>query len=141
MILTNPDQWDSEALNTVIAYRRGPKQVWDNSVIESPWLNLMRNSLNAQIWSWKHPDFLMVSATHGTAHLVLYDQTIWDRNTIFDIILTNGKFISNTLIDVPKAATHDPSNFNDPSGVFSPAANSVTVLQNRRGVEMLISCS
>src|ERR1700722_585249 len=78
-ILTSPDQWDSEALNAVIAYRGGPKQVWDNTVIESPWLNLMRNSLNAQIWSWKHTDFLAVSATHGTAHLALYDQTIWDK--------------------------------------------------------------
>lgn len=71
----------------------------------------------------------MVSATHGTAHLALYDQTIWDKYNLASF--TNGRFASNTLIDVPKAATHDPRNFNDPSGVFSPAANSIAVLQNR----------
>jgi hypothetical protein len=136
MILTSPDQWDSEALNAVIAYGGGPKQVWDNTVIDSPWLNLMRNALNAQIWSWKHPDFLAVSATHGTAHLALYDQTIWDKYNLSSF--TNGKFASNTLIDVPTAATIDPSDFNNPSGAFSPAANSITVLQ-RRGV-VFIGC-
>src|ERR1700692_3159338 len=136
MILTSPEQWDSEALNVVIAYRGGPKQVWDNTVIESPWLNLMRNALNAQIWSWKHPDFLAVSATHGTAHLALYDQTIWDKYNLASF--TNGKFASNTLIDVPAAATIAPSAFNNPSGAVSPAANSITVLQ-RRGV-VFIGC-
>jgi hypothetical protein len=46
MILTHTDEWDSEALNAVIAYRGGPKQVWDNTIIESPWLSVMRNALN-----------------------------------------------------------------------------------------------
>jgi hypothetical protein len=29
----------------------------------------MRNALNAEIWSFRHPDFLAVSVTHGTANL------------------------------------------------------------------------
>src|SRR6266404_4035818 len=69
MILNDPDQWDHAALSAVIAYRGAPKQVWDNTEISSPWLNLMRNALNSQVWSFRHPDFLVVSATHGTAHL------------------------------------------------------------------------
>jgi len=90
MILTEPDQWDHEALDAVMAYRPNPKQVWDNTEIGSPWLNLMRNALNAQIWSFKHPDFLSVSATHGTAHLALYDQSMWDK---YDLAtLAGGKF-------------------------------------------------
>jgi hypothetical protein len=28
------------------------KQVWDNTGIASPWLNVMRNSLNTQVWSF-----------------------------------------------------------------------------------------
>ncbi len=136
MILTSPEQWDSEALDAVLAYRGGPKQVWDNTVIESPWLNLMRNALNAQIWSWKHPDFLVVSATHGTAHLALYDEMIWDKYKLSDV--TKGKFASNTLINVPAAASVAASDFNNPAGVFSPADNSITVLQ-RRGV-VFIGC-
>src|ERR1700688_247453 len=54
MILNNPAQWDHEALTEVLSYRPVPKQVWDNSDIGSPWLNFMRNSLNSQIWSFKH---------------------------------------------------------------------------------------
>ncbi len=68
MILTTNDLWDSEALNAVIHYKGTRKQVWDNTDINGPWLNLMRNALNAQVWSWKHPDFLAVSATHSLAH-------------------------------------------------------------------------
>ncbi|MEJ0095915.1 MAG: hypothetical protein WDN46_21655 [Methylocella sp.] len=66
MILTTPDQWDHEALSEVIAYQPFPKQVWDNTDIGGPWLNLMRNSMNAQIWSFKHAEFLAVSNTHGS---------------------------------------------------------------------------
>jgi hypothetical protein len=62
-------------------YEEPVKQVWDNTVLDSPWLNLMRNSLNAQIWSFKHPDFLAVSASHGSAHFALYDDTICAKSS------------------------------------------------------------
>src|ERR1700716_12975 len=57
MILNNPAQWDHEALTEVLAYRPAPRQAWDNIDIAGPWLSLMRNTLNTQIWSFKHPDF------------------------------------------------------------------------------------
>jgi hypothetical protein len=79
MILNDPEQWDAEALKAVIAYPSPYKQVWDHTDLGGSWLNLMRNSLNAQIWSFKHPDFLVVSATHGSAHLALFDDAIWDK--------------------------------------------------------------
>jgi len=79
MILDHPDQWDDVVLREVIAYRAARKQVWDNTDIRSPWMNLMRNSLNAQVFSFGHPDFLVVSATHGSAHLALFDQDMWDK--------------------------------------------------------------
>src|ERR1700726_3917763 len=66
MILDHPDLWDDIALKEVIAYRGTPKQVWDNTEIGSPWMNLMRNSINAQVFSFGHRDFLTVSATHGS---------------------------------------------------------------------------
>jgi hypothetical protein len=69
MILTNPEQWDHEALSESLAYKPVPKQAWDSTDIAGPWLNLMRNALNAEIWSFRHPDFLAVSVTHGTAKL------------------------------------------------------------------------
>ncbi|MGC9269427.1 transcriptional initiation protein Tat [Acidiphilium sp.] len=130
MILTNSDEYDSEALHLLLTYSGGPKQVWDNTVLASPWLNLMRNSMNAQIWSFKHPDFIAVSATHGSAHMALYDAYIWDK---YFTKFTGGKIKSNTWLETPPAAKANPADYNNPMGVFSPADNSIAVLQ-RRGV-------
>jgi hypothetical protein len=136
MILTKTDQWDAEALDAVIAYPSPHKQVWDNTEIGGSWLNLMRNSLNAQIWSFKHPDFLAVSATHGSAHLALFDDAIWDKYKLGK--LAGDKFTSNTLTKLPAAANADAKNFEDAQGVFSPADNSIPVLM-KRGV-VFLSC-
>ena len=134
MILTTPDQWDSVALDAVIAYAPTPKQVWDNTDIASPWLNLMRNSLNAQIWAFKHPDFLAVSATHGSAHLALYDQAMWEKYNLAK--MAGPTFKRNTLILERPAAKANAADYEDASGVFSPDDNSIPALQ-RRGVVFL----
>jgi hypothetical protein len=131
MILNHPEQWDHEALTEVLAYRPAPRQAWDSIDIGSPWLSLMRNTLNTQIWSFKHPDFLAVSVTHGTAHLALYDQAMWDKYQLTG--LAGEKFKTNTLIIEQKAAAADPANYEDPAGVFSSEDNSIPALM-RRGV-------
>jgi hypothetical protein len=131
MILNDPNQWDRAALSEVISYRGAPKQVWDNTGIASPWLNDMRNSLNTQVWSFSHPDFLVVSATHGTAHLALFGPAIWEKYQLAK--LTGGKFQSNTLVAKQKGAAADPKDYENPEGVFSPHDNSIPALQ-RRGV-------
>src|SRR5262252_3486481 len=59
MILEREDDWDHEALAELLAYRGGPKQLWDNKDLGGPWLNLMRNNLNVQIYSFKQPNFLI----------------------------------------------------------------------------------
>src|SRR5712664_2443683 len=121
MILNNPEQWDHEALMEVLSYRPAPKQVWDNTEIGGPWPNMMRNALNSQIWSFKHPDFLTVSMTHGTAQLALYDQALWDKYQLAR--LAGEKFKTNRLIVELKAATAEPANYEDPMGPFSGADN------------------
>src|SRR5579872_7485812 len=63
MLLESEDDWDQQALAELLAYRGGPKQIWDNKDLAGPWLNLMRNNLNVQIYSFKRPDFLIISAT------------------------------------------------------------------------------
>jgi hypothetical protein len=136
MILTQREQWDYEALDAIIAYAGGPKQAFDNTELDGPWLNLMRNSMNAQVWSWKHPDFLCVSATHGTAHLALYDDYIWTKYDFSK--LTMGKFASNTLADVPRAGSADPGDYQKADGAFSPEDNSIRILQRRGAV--FIAC-
>ncbi len=131
MILNNQEQWDHEALAEVLSYRPAPRQAWDNSDIGRPWLNLMRNALNSQIWSFKHPEFLTVSVTHGTALLALYDQTMWDKYQLTR--MAGEKFKTNTLIIEQKAAAADPANYEDPAGAFSGEDNSILALM-RRGV-------
>lgn len=136
MILTRPEEWDAEALAAILAYKGGPKQAFDNTVLEGPWLNLMRNSMNAQVWSWKHPNFLCVSVTHGTAHLALYDDFIWEKYQFAK--LTKDKFESNTLARLPAAAASDPLDIQKADGLYSSAANSIPVLQRRGAV--FIAC-
>src|SRR6266446_10751 len=131
MILTNPEQWDHEALAEILAYKPVTKQAWDSTDIAGPWLNLIRNALNAQIWSFKHPDFLAVSVTHGTANLALYDQAMWDKYQLAS--LAGELFKTNTLIIEQKAAAADPANYEDPAGPFSGEDNSIPALM-RRGV-------
>src|ERR1700737_2042626 len=93
MILNDPEQWDHEALTEVLSYGAAQRQVWDNTAIGGPWLNLMRNALNSQIWSFRHPDFLAVSVTHGSALLALYDQAMWDKYRLTR--LAGDKFRTN----------------------------------------------
>src|SRR6266404_1583670 len=132
MILNHPDQWDHAALSEVIAYRGAPKQVWDNTRIAGPWLNDMRNSLNTQVWSFAHPDFLVVSATHGTAGLALFGPAIWKKYQLAK--LTGGKLQSNTLVAEQKGAAADPKDYEYPEGVFSPRDTSIPALQQRGAV-------
>lgn len=132
MILTEPDQWDHEALTEVLNYEPAFKQAADNTEIGGSWLNGIRNTLNAEIWSFKHPDFLAVSATHGPAQLALYDQVTWDKYKLTR--LAGEKFKTNTLIEDTKAASADPGNFQDPAGVYSPANASIPALMQRGAV-------
>jgi hypothetical protein len=128
MILDHSDLWDDTALKEVIVYRGARKQVWDNTDIGSPWLNLMRNSINAQIFSFGHRDFLAVSATHGSAHLALFDQDVWDKYRLAE--MAGGDFKTNTLI-VEKPGPSQLSDFEDPKSVFGPVGGTIPALQSR----------
>jgi intracellular sulfur oxidation DsrE/DsrF family protein len=131
MILNSPEQWDHEALSEVLAYKPAAKQVCHNTDIGGFWLGVMRNTLNGQTWSFRHPDFLVVSATHGTALLALYDQAMWDKYGLAK--LAGNGFEKNTLIVDRPAASADAASYEDPHGVFSGENNSIPALQ-RRGV-------
>ena len=131
MILTTPDQWDAAALDIVLASRAEPRQVWNNTEINSFWLTVMRNALNTQVWGFRHPDFLVVSATHGSAGIALYDQAAWDKYDIAKLV--KGKLASNTLIVEKAIDRHD---FEDPNGLFSASGDSIPTLQRRGAVFM-----
>jgi hypothetical protein len=132
MILQHPDFWDDEALKEIIAYRGTHKQVWDNTDLAGPWLNLMRNSLNAQIFSFGHKEFLAISATHGTAHLALFDQAMWDK---YELATLASKFKTNTLA-VLKPASAAFAQGEDPKSVFGVEGDTIPALQERGVVFM-----
>ena len=134
MIVERPDQWDHAALMEVLGYRGGPRQVWDNTDLGGPWLNLMRNALNAQVWAFGHPDFLVVSATHGAAHLALFDQAAWDKYGLARF--AGAAFPANTLIAAKPAQSKDANDHELPDGAFSSHDNSIAALQ-QRGVVFL----
>jgi intracellular sulfur oxidation DsrE/DsrF family protein len=131
MILTEREHWDHEAFDAVVAYRPSPRQAWDNTDLGGPWLQVMRNSLNTQIWGFNHPDFLVVSTTRGSALLALYDQSMWDKYQLAKH--AGDKFKTNTLILEQEGATADPADVQNPSGVYSSANSSIPALM-RRGV-------
>jgi hypothetical protein len=131
MTLENEDDWDHEALAELIAYRGGPKQIWDNKDLAGPWLNLMRNNLNVQIYSYKSPDFMIVSATHASAHLAMYDQAMWDKYQLTK--LAGPAFTANRFIVEQRAASSDPKDRNQ-EVAFSPSDNSIPALQRRGAV-------
>ncbi|MGO8737293.1 thiosulfate dehydrogenase [Rhodoblastus sp.] len=134
MILTDKNYWDHEALAEVLSYRGAPKQTWDNTDLASPWLNGMRNALNAQVFGFRRPNFLVVSATHGTAHLALLDQAMWDKYQLAK--LAGDKFPKNVFIAEQPGASADAKDFENAEGVFSGHNVSIPALM-RRGVVFL----
>jgi hypothetical protein len=133
MILDTPDLWDAEALDAIIAYRGSGKQVWDNTEIGSPWLNLMRNSLNVQVFSFRHPDFLEVSATHSSAQLALYGQAMWHK---YQLATMAGDSLKINTLTEAKQVPADTAAHEDPNSVFGPAGNTIPALQQRGVVFM-----
>jgi intracellular sulfur oxidation DsrE/DsrF family protein len=133
MILDKPDLWDAEALDAIIGYRGSMKQLWDNTEIGSPWLNLMRNSVNTQVFSFRHPDFLAVSATHGSAQLALYDEEMWNK---YQLATMAGPDFRNNSLVLAKALSTNTAAHEDPNSVFGPAGDTIPALQ-QRGVVFL----
>ena len=128
MVLDDQNFWDHEVISELLAYNSGPKQIWDNTDLASPWLNGMRNSLNAQIWSFKHPDFLLVSATHGSAQLPLLDQAMWDKYQLAK--QTGGAYSTNSLI-ARNASVEADRDYQSDKGAYSGADNSIGGLMDR----------
>jgi intracellular sulfur oxidation DsrE/DsrF family protein len=133
MLLDDAAFWDDAALREVIAYKGEHKQAWDNTQIAGSWMHGMRNSLNTQVFSYRHADFLVVSATHGPAHLALFDQAMWDKYKLAD--LAGNGFKTNTLI-VRKDETADASNPDDAKSIYGSAGDTIPALQQRGVVFM-----
>jgi intracellular sulfur oxidation DsrE/DsrF family protein len=134
-VLTEPDAWDQQAANELLAYSYDTRQMWDVADLEGPWPVLMREAMNGQVFAHHHPDFLAVAATHGSAHLVLFTQSAWDR---YDLAkLAGPKFVRNTLI-VEKDGVAPTDDLQNLGGFYGPLNNNIVSLQRRGAV--FIAC-
>jgi len=124
MILERPTN-GPRALSEVIGYRGGNDRCGINGDWR-PWLNLMRNSLNAQIWSFKHPEFLVVSAT-TVGHLALFQQTMWTSTVSRK---WPGQVHGNTLLD-DNPPVHRTQRITKAPRSISSHDNSIPALQRR----------
>lgn len=129
MILRDKADWDAAALQALMQARCRPRQVWNMTDITGPWLNLLRNALNTQVFSFGNADYLAVAACHGPAHLALFDQASWDKYKFGTLL--GGKLTANSFIVAKPVAASD--DVNDPHGPFGPAGNTIPTLM-RRGV-------
>lgn len=133
MILTQLGQWDSEALNAVLAFD-GPRQMFDATNLAGSWINSIRNTLNAQVFSLQRPNFLCAAVPHGGAALALFNQDMWNKYKLAN--QTKGAFKDNSFLtdpDFPQSAVNEPENM---TGLYSDAGNFIPTLQ-RRGVVFL----
>ena len=107
---------------------RVAKAVCDSMALDSPWLNLMRNSMNAHIWSFDHPDSLSTSATHGSAVPAIFDEAIWGKYRFASLADRTNNFLED-----PVASHRNLANLEAPDGASCPMGN-IAVLQHRRAV-------
>lgn len=132
-LVDEPGLWDHEAAMAILAYRAEPRQVWENSDIAAPWLGLMRESMNGQVFAHHHPDFFAVSATHGSAHLALFTQAMWDK---YDFASRTVGIAKKNSFIIEKAGVAPSDDRHDIAGFYGAENNNITSLQ-RRGVVFL----
>jgi hypothetical protein len=136
MIARKPQQWDSAPLEALLAYGGTHKQVFDTTDIAGTWITQIRNTVNAQVWAFDHPDFLVVAAPHGSAGLALFSQKMWTKYQL--AAQTGGAFKRNTFLEdppFPRSAVNEPENA---KGLYSDAGNFIPTLR-KRGV-VFLSC-
>lgn len=128
LVVRERDQWDHEASELVLAYRNRARQVWECTDIQGPWLNLMREAVNGQVFAFGNPGFLAVAALHGMAHLALFDQFAWDTYNLSS--LGGGTGPMNAFLARNASAT-PADDIQAPAGYYGPESNNIPTLQDR----------
>ena len=129
------DLWDHEAADLLLAYRGERKQMWESSDIAAPWLNLMREAMNGQVFAHAHRDFLAVAAVHGTAHLALFGQAMWAKYGL--AANAGGQITANTFVaGRPGVAPSDDRQA--VNGFYGPGNTNIATLQRRGAV--MVAC-
>lgn len=134
-MIDRSDLWDHEASEILLGYRGDRKQMWEASEVSSAWLNLMRESMNGQVFAHRHPDFLAVAAVHGSAHLTLFDQSMWDRYGL--AMNAGGKITGNTFV-AERAGVSPGDDRQKVDGFYGAGNTNIRTLQRRGAV--MVAC-
>jgi hypothetical protein len=129
------DLWDHEASALLLGYRGSRTQVWESSDLAAPWLNLMREAMNGQAFAHDHPDFLAVSATHGTAHLALFSQAMWTK---YDLAAIVGGKPAQNIFATERSGVSPRDDRQNVDGFYGPGNNNIVTLQRRGAV--MVAC-
>jgi intracellular sulfur oxidation DsrE/DsrF family protein len=130
-IVSSPELWDHEAADLVLSYKYRALQVWESTDLGAPWINLMREAINGQVFSHGNVDFLAVAAVHGNAHLALFTQTAWEKYKLAQI--GDGHTSFNNFI-VEKSGVSPGDHFQDLNGFYGPQNSNIVSLQRRGAV-------
>ncbi|WP_050406533.1 hypothetical protein [Bradyrhizobium embrapense] len=128
LVVTSVEQWDHEAASILLSYGNRARQVWECTELGAPWLNLMREALNGQVFAHGNPGFLAAGAVHGSAHLALFDQTAWERHGLAR--LAGGVATTNSYFESRRKTSRSDS-LQDPMGFYGPENNNIATLQDR----------
>lgn len=120
--------WDHEAAEVVLSYRYRTRQVWECTELGAPWLNLMREALNGQVFAHSNPGFLAVAALHGNAHLALFDQSAWDAHGLASLA---AKSATRNVFVAAKEGTSPSDDLQNLSGYYGPENSTIAALQER----------
>lgn len=130
-LLDHPDLWDDVAFEALRTYRSDARMIGTGSSLSGNWPIEAQNLLNSEIFSFGHPDALLVMALWGEAQLALYDAAAWTR---FDLarIATSGQ----SVLPLRQSATGSSRQHQDEQGVYGAAGRGIPALQ-ARGVVFL----
>jgi hypothetical protein len=130
-IVTSTELWDHEAAELLLSYEYHALQVWESTDLGAPWINLMREALNGQVFAHGNADFLAVAAVHGNAHLALFTQAAWEKYKLAQVGGGHANF--NSFI-VEKSGVSPRDDLQDLNGFYGPQNNNIVSLQRRGAV-------
>lgn len=130
-LLDHPDLWDDVAFEALRAYRSNERMIGTGTSLSGNWPVEAQNLLNSEIFSFGHPDALLVMALWGEAQLALYDATAWAR---FDLarLVTSGQ----SVLPLKQSATGSSRHHQDEQGAYGAAGRGIPALE-ARGVVFL----
>ncbi|NVN01568.1 MULTISPECIES: transcriptional initiation protein Tat [Asaia] len=130
-LLDHPDLWDDVAFDALLAYRGQQKMIGTGTSLAGNWPSEAQNLLNSEIFSFVHPDALLVMALWGEAQLALYNEAAWSH---FDLarLVAPGQTAS-PLHQTPAGTSR---HHQDEQGAYGAAGRSIPALQ-ARGVVFL----